>query len=294
MRELAGADVAARLWLDEVVSFDGTRLRCWTIGRGAPVLVVNPAAIHPKAWLGVASRLDGVRSFVTWEPRGMWGSEVPADGSTVTIPAHGRDLRAVAGAMGLMRAPTIGYCAGALSVCEALRDDGFAPERLMFISAPLKHSAAEAGFATFMSRLRDRPRGWTALASVCRGFTPPELRDTLDPLLQDQQQVMRFLRALQSCYEHDADMSFARRCPLCLVVAEGDNVTIRDSNVGYLRERGHADDRLVEVPGSHYFVIHRVDLAAGLIGDWCDTDAGGCSAARPDAPARRTAREEAH
>jgi SAM-dependent methyltransferase len=264
------ASLAAPVQHDDVRSFDGTRLRCWTIGRGTPVLVANPASIHPKAWLGVAALLDGALSFVTWEPRGMWDSAMPADESIASIPDHGRDLAAIARAMGLERSSVIGYCAGALSVCEALQDEAFAPAKAMFISAPLRHSEAERGFATFMSRLRERPQGWPAMRSVCLGFTPPELRDSLDVLLQNEPQTVRFLRTLQSCYDHDANIAFRQELPICLVIAAQDNVSIKTSNHWYLQHRVRATDRLFEVPGSHYFIIHQPDVAARIIGEWFD------------------------
>jgi pimeloyl-ACP methyl ester carboxylesterase len=73
----------ARIWLDEETftarSFDGTLLNAYRFGSGndLPLLIVNGIGANLAAWRRVVIDIKD-RIVVTWDHRGLHGSESPA------------------------------------------------------------------------------------------------------------------------------------------------------------------------------------------------------------------------
>lgn len=237
----------------DIRSFDGTRLRCWVLGRGKPLVVVNPVGVHPRLWMPVAARLDGKCSLVAWESRGMWDSECPPDPSAVTVAHLARDATSIVSTLCLNGYGLIGFCAGAFVACEVLASGTYVPTQVMFISAPFRHGAQDT-FVRFLRRVRERPGGWQAMVSFCEGFTPPELRDTLDETFRDGSRVLRFLDTLESYYNYVPRTGFVRHLPVYAVVAEGDPPVVKEANLD-LEQGSHAGSRFYQIPGVHYSII---------------------------------------
>jgi hypothetical protein len=252
----------------DVVSRDGTRLRCWITGRGRPLVVSNPLGIHPQFWLPLARRLDGRFSLILWQGRGMWDSALPADPSAVTVADHSDDLRAIVADMRLDWYGLIGYCAGSFSACNAFQDPAFRPARVMFISALLRRSGTERVITKLITRVEGRPRARHTLFSFVWEFAPPQFRDCLEATLQDERRLFGFLRAVQNMYEFEPLTSPGPDQPICLVVARDDRESIKSSNLAYLRSRDRAGDALIEAEGGHYFVLERPETAERLIVDY--------------------------
>ena len=106
-----------------VTSVDGTRLRAWSNeGHGVPVLISNGLGTPHDAWPDLNRRTETYR-VVTWDHRGLGGSDRPSDESRITIADHTDDLFAVMDAYGIDRAVVIGWSAGVNIAFEAaLRD----------------------------------------------------------------------------------------------------------------------------------------------------------------------------
>ena len=106
-----------------VTSVDGTRLRSWSNeGRGVPVLISNGLGTPHDAWPTINRRTQTYR-VVTWDHRGLGGSDRPSDESRITISDHTDDFFAVMDAYGIDRAVVIGWSAGVNIAFEAaLRD----------------------------------------------------------------------------------------------------------------------------------------------------------------------------
>jgi len=106
-----------------ITSADGTRLRAWSNeGRGVPVLISNGLGTPHDAWPTINEQTDTYR-VVTWDHRGLGGSDRPADESRITISDHTDDLIAVMDSYGIDRAVVIGWSAGVNIAFEAaLRD----------------------------------------------------------------------------------------------------------------------------------------------------------------------------
>ena len=69
----------------DVTSTDGTRLRAWTNDAAGPtVLLCNGLGTNPYAWPALLRPDCGVR-VVSWNHRGVGGSDRPADRRRVTV-----------------------------------------------------------------------------------------------------------------------------------------------------------------------------------------------------------------
>ena len=102
-----------------VTSGDGTRLRAWdNDGHGVPVLISNGLGTPHDAWPDINRRTDTYR-VMTWDHRGLGGSERPSDESRISISDHTDDLFAVMDSYGVERAVVIGWSAGVNVAFEA-------------------------------------------------------------------------------------------------------------------------------------------------------------------------------
>jgi 3-oxoadipate enol-lactonase len=102
-----------------VTSVDGTRLRSWSNeGRGVPVLISNGLGTPHDAWPTINRRTETYQ-VVTWDHRGLGGSDRPSDESRITISDHTDDFFAVMDAYGIDRAVVIGWSAGVNIAFEA-------------------------------------------------------------------------------------------------------------------------------------------------------------------------------
>ncbi len=102
-----------------VRSADGTGLRAWDNGgRGIPVVISNGLGTPPDAWPAINRRTDCYR-VMTWDHRGLGGSERPADESRIGVSDHTDDLFAVMDSYGVDRAVLVGWSVGVNVALEA-------------------------------------------------------------------------------------------------------------------------------------------------------------------------------
>src|ERR1700745_1951456 len=95
-----------------VTSVDGTRLRSWSNeGHGVPVLISNGLGAPHDAWPTINRQTETFR-VVTWDHRGLGGSDRPSDESRITISDHTDDLFAVMDSHSIDRAVGIGWAGG--------------------------------------------------------------------------------------------------------------------------------------------------------------------------------------
>ncbi|MDI3313128.1 MAG: alpha/beta hydrolase [Mycobacterium sp.] len=131
-------------------SRDGTRLRVWdNEGSGVPVLISNGLGTPHHAWPAINRQTDRYR-VMTWDYRGLGGSDRPADESRISIADHADDLFAVLDHYGVDRAVVIGWSAGVNVAFEAaLRE----PRRIAGVLA-----VAGVPGGTFEALLHPLPR----------------------------------------------------------------------------------------------------------------------------------------
>ena len=95
-----------------VISRDGTRLSSWSNdGAGVPVVLSNGLGAPVEAWPEVIDQVDTYR-VVSWDHRGLGGSERPGDEARITVADHSDDMTAVMDAFGIDAAIIIGWSLG--------------------------------------------------------------------------------------------------------------------------------------------------------------------------------------
>ena len=95
-----------------VTSADGTHLRSWSNeGTGIPVVICNGLGTPHDAWPALNEQTETYR-VITWDHRGLGGSERPADESRITISDHVDDCLAVMDFYDVDRAIAIGWSVG--------------------------------------------------------------------------------------------------------------------------------------------------------------------------------------
>jgi len=107
----------------EVSAVDGTSLRAWTNeGTGIPVVISNGLGASQTAWPTIAAPDSGFR-VVTWNHRGLGGSERPARAEAIRVQDFAADLGAVMTSADMERALVVGWSFGVNAAFEfALRE----------------------------------------------------------------------------------------------------------------------------------------------------------------------------
>ena len=95
-----------------VRSADGTGISAWcNDGVGEPVLLCNGLGTPPAAWPQIIDPDSGYR-VVSWDQRGLGGSERPADRERVRVEDHVDDALAVLDAFDMRSATIVGWSLG--------------------------------------------------------------------------------------------------------------------------------------------------------------------------------------
>jgi len=102
----------------DVTSADGTRIRAWTNDAEGPTLLLcNGLGTNPHAWPALLSPDCGVR-VVSWNHRGVGGSERPRDSRRVGIDAFVEDALAVLDHAGVASCAVAGWSIGVNTAFE--------------------------------------------------------------------------------------------------------------------------------------------------------------------------------
>lgn len=117
--ESAPADARGRsLRFFDVTSTDGTRLRAWTNdAEGPTVLLCNGLGTNPYAWPALLRPDCGVR-VVSWNHRGVGGSDRPEDPRRVTVREFVEDAVAVLDHEGIEACVVAGWSIGVNTAFE--------------------------------------------------------------------------------------------------------------------------------------------------------------------------------
>ncbi|MCW2818257.1 MAG: alpha/beta hydrolase fold protein [Marmoricola sp.] len=102
----------------DVTSGDGTVLRAWTNDVAGPVvLLCNGLGTNPYAWPGLLDPTCGVR-VISWNHRGVGGSQRPRDPERVGIDAFAEDAVAVLDDAGVDACVAMGWSMGVNTMFE--------------------------------------------------------------------------------------------------------------------------------------------------------------------------------
>jgi pimeloyl-ACP methyl ester carboxylesterase len=110
-----------------VASFDGTALDVYTAGEGLPVLLFNGIGGGWRIWNHQVGHLADRYRFLSWDYRGLYGSDRPVPPATMSITDHARDAIAV---LDFAAAPRAALCAWSFGVPLALEMFRIAPDRV--------------------------------------------------------------------------------------------------------------------------------------------------------------------
>jgi pimeloyl-ACP methyl ester carboxylesterase len=174
------ADAAPRagrsLRFYDVTSADGTVLRAWTNDApGTPVLLCNGLGTNPYAWPALLRRDCGLR-VVSWNHRGVGGSDRPADPDRIGIDAFVEDALAVLDDAGLDSAVVAGWSIGVNTAFELTKRH---PERVAGLFALA--GVPGATFASMLGPLRV-PRPLRAPVTVGLSYVVREVGHVFSPL----------------------------------------------------------------------------------------------------------------
>lgn len=167
-----------------VRSGDGTKIQAWTNDAAGPtVLLCNGLGTNPHAWPALLNRDCGVR-IVSWNHRGVGGSERPRDLTRVGIDAFVEDAVAVLDDAGVRSCPAIGWSIGVNTAFEMAVQH---PERLTGILAVAGvpgATFASVGAPLFVPRFARRPVARIVMLSLGRlgpALNPLVARITMGP-----------------------------------------------------------------------------------------------------------------
>jgi 3-oxoadipate enol-lactonase len=99
--------------IDDVVSFDGTRLAARRTGRGTatPLLIVNAVGTSASVWRRVEADIARERPVITWDLRGLNYSELPRS-ERIDPAAHVEDAVAVIDHLGVEQVAIAAWSTG--------------------------------------------------------------------------------------------------------------------------------------------------------------------------------------
>lgn len=162
----------------DVRSADGTMLRAWTNDADGPTVVLcNGLGTNPYAWPALLRADCGLR-VVSWNHRGVGGSQRPQDPERVGIDAFVEDAVAVMDAAGLDSAVLAGWSVGVNTAFELAHRH---PERVDGLFALA--GVPGATFASMLGPLRV-PRLLRAPITVGASYLVRETGHLLSPLTQ--------------------------------------------------------------------------------------------------------------
>lgn len=274
-------------------SFDGTRIAYQVFGDGPPVLVGNGIGVGYRSLELQTARLSRRFRVVTWDHRGIFGSEAPRSGD-VSVAAQARDCLAVMDALHVQDAAFIGWSMGAQVGFELLR---WAPERIARVAA--LGGAAGNPFAGVLPAALPRlhrlaPRAVDGAASVSPLLSPLSRRLVGSEAFfrmacasgyvsrsADRTMFMRmargvaqhdhrlYLRTLAALGRHDAtDLLHGLSIPV-LFIAGGRDTMVPPRVLEALAD-ALPEGRVHTVPdGTHFALIERPDHVNEVLEEFC-------------------------
>lgn len=156
------ATIDASMTPFRVTSADGTRLQAFKAGTGPHHVLLSPGMGTPVlCWKYLFEHFAPQVTFVTWDPRGCYGSDKPADRAHVEVEHHVADGEAVLAAVEWGGTPYV--CAGwsmgvelSLELYAAHRDD---VKGLVLINGAFEHVLKTVTLFPGADRIVDRLLG---------------------------------------------------------------------------------------------------------------------------------------
>ena len=103
------------------VSFDGTEIAYQAAGQGRPILLCNGLGGGWEAWSHTIQSFRDRYRLLSWDYRGLYGSDAPRDPASLRIEDHAQDALALLRTEGVERAAVVGWSMGAQVGLEIFR-----------------------------------------------------------------------------------------------------------------------------------------------------------------------------
>ena len=140
----------------ETIDVGGRRLAWRAVGSGAPLLLVNGYAATSADWdPGLLYALGRSFRVICPDNRGVGRSELGDAGTPLTIDAMASDLEALLGALGIERAPVIGWSMGGFVAQRLAARAPARVESLVLLSSDPGGASAVPPDADVWARLTD-------------------------------------------------------------------------------------------------------------------------------------------
>ena len=113
------------------VSFDGTEISYQRVGEGRPILLCNGLGGSWEAWTHQIQYFRSRYQVLSWDYRGLYGSEIPSNPNALRIADHAQDALCLLREEKAERAAIVGWSMGVQVGLEVFRA---APERVASIA----------------------------------------------------------------------------------------------------------------------------------------------------------------
>ncbi|MGD8316658.1 MAG: alpha/beta hydrolase [Myxococcales bacterium] len=265
------------------MSFDGTEIAYQRVGEGPPILLCNGLGGSWEAWSHQIQYFRNRYRILSWDYRGLYGSDTPASPNALRIVDHARDALSLLEEEGAERAAIVGWSMGVQVGLEMFRA---APEKVASIAMlngvagrPWDYvfnlSLVGRLLPPFLRTLRSAPRAIEALVRQATRLPDPGewlkriglTARTLDAQVVDELvdklrmlDMDTFLRLLERMGEHDAwDLLSLIDVPVLIIAGSRDVLTPRSAAERMARRiRG---SEIMIIPGAtHYAALEYPEM----------------------------------
>ncbi|MGD8608296.1 MAG: alpha/beta hydrolase [Myxococcales bacterium] len=265
------------------MSFDGTEIAYQRVGEGPPILLCNGLGGSWEAWSHQIQYFRNRYRILSWDYRGLYGSDTPASANALRIVDHARDALSLLEEEGAERAAIVGWSMGVQVGLEMFRA---APEKVASIAMlngvagrPWDYvfnlSLVGRLLPPFLRTLRSAPRAIEALVRQATRLPDPGewlkriglTARTLDAQVVDELvdklrmlDMDTFLRLLERMGEHDAwDLLSLIDVPVLIIAGSRDVLTPRSAAERMARRiRG---SEIMIIPGAtHYAALEYPEM----------------------------------
>lgn len=115
--------MSASIETGSFASFDHTQIAYARAGGGSgtPIVIVNGPGAEIHSWSGLIAEFGARHPIITWDYRGFFGSQTPADLVSLGPEGHARDLDALLDHLGIGRAVFLSWSLGTQVALEFYR-----------------------------------------------------------------------------------------------------------------------------------------------------------------------------
>lgn len=265
------------------VSFDGTEISYQRVGEGRPILLCNGLGGSWEAWTHQIQYFRSRYRVLSWDYRGLYGSEIPSNPNALRIADHAQDALCLLREEKAERAAIVGWSMGVQVGLEVFRA---APERVASI-AMLNGVAGRPWdyvfnlnligrlLPPFLRSLRSAPRAIEAVVRQATRLPDPGqwikrvglAAGTLDAQVVDELvekfrtlDMDVFIRLLEKMGEHDGwDLLPSIDVPVLIVAGSRDVFTPRSAAERMARRTRGSE--IMIIPGAtHYAALEYPEM----------------------------------